>query len=266
MSPRRKRKEPAKAPPKRVSAEVREHDRESTRRDGLPALRTPERGLRRRGPAGMQIDPESLPVLAAFQDFLESERRRTRNRILALTALVVLVLLGFIGGGLLVGTVFFDQVAGDVEDVRDDVARLEDATGRWRTDAATALDDFGRKAEALRGELQTGQEKMTSFRTALTNETASTRGELADVREFIQLLEPKNMDLTKDLTDLRLRMADVMERVASGAAVPAPVEVTRAPMLAAAAPAAEPLRGPIVLRIVPPGSDAPTEWRVPIPE
>ncbi len=49
-------------------------------------------------PETLRRNADSLPVLAAFQEFLEIERRRTRGRMLTLTLLILIKLIA--GGGI----------------------------------------------------------------------------------------------------------------------------------------------------------------------
>jgi len=57
--------------------------------------------IERRQVAGIQRAPGSLPVLEAFQAFLENERRQARQRMLAITAFAVLLLSAVAGAGFL---------------------------------------------------------------------------------------------------------------------------------------------------------------------
>ncbi|HMP77688.1 MAG TPA: hypothetical protein PKE12_15440 [Kiritimatiellia bacterium] len=99
--------------------------------------------------AALQAFGNRLPVLQAFQEFLDIERRKARRR-LAATALGFLAVLF---GILVAGGVFFVQFAGRVD---RDVRQLEQAL-------AAARDETG----SLRGDAQAMQRALDSAQAAL---------------------------------------------------------------------------------------------------
>lgn len=60
----------------------------------------------------------SLPVLEAFQEFLEDERKRSRNRMFILTSIFTLLLFCVIFCGLFIGSVYLAKMKDEVKDVR----------------------------------------------------------------------------------------------------------------------------------------------------
>jgi hypothetical protein len=102
-----------------------------------------------RDSTALQAFGNRLPVLQAFQEFLEIERRKARRR-LAATAFGFLAVLLFI---LIAGGTFFFRFAGRVD---SDVRKLEQAL-------ASARDETG----ALRGDTQAMQRALDDARVAL---------------------------------------------------------------------------------------------------
>ena len=81
-------------PPQVLRERVRrEHDAALAPRsafDGMPMAVDREQLAELLKPETLRRNANSLPVLAAFQEFLDVERRRTRGRMLALTALRIM--------------------------------------------------------------------------------------------------------------------------------------------------------------------------------
>lgn len=71
--------------------------------------------IERRQVAGIQRAPGSLPVLEAFQAYLENEQRKARRRILAVTAFAVLLLCVVAGGGFVLVQRQLHRAAADFE-------------------------------------------------------------------------------------------------------------------------------------------------------
>jgi len=71
--------------------------------------------IERRQVAGIQRAPGSLPVLEAFQAFLENEQRKARRRMLAVTTVSLLLLCAASGGGFLLVKQQLRRAAVDVE-------------------------------------------------------------------------------------------------------------------------------------------------------
>jgi len=69
--------------------------------------------------------PKSLPVLAAFQEFLEDERKRSRNRMLILSGFFLLILVSVVTCGTLVGMLAYKDMQADYDQVCSNVVQLE---------------------------------------------------------------------------------------------------------------------------------------------
>ena len=60
----------------------------------------------------------SLPVLEAFQEFLEDERKRSRNRMFVLASIFTLLLVCVVFCGLFIGSVYLSKMKDELKDVR----------------------------------------------------------------------------------------------------------------------------------------------------
>ncbi len=79
----------------------------------LPA--TIARGVPDRCPeSGLALSAENLPVLNAFNEFLEAERRSTRRRFRALLYVFALLLLSTAAGGLVAGRFVIQRMRGEI--------------------------------------------------------------------------------------------------------------------------------------------------------
>jgi len=76
----------------------------------------------------------SLPVLEAFQEFLEEERKRSRNRMFVLSAIFTLLLICVIFCGLFIGSVYLGKMKNEVREVRfnseTEILKLQNETLR----------------------------------------------------------------------------------------------------------------------------------------
>jgi len=76
----------------------------------------------------------SLPVLEAFQDFLEEERKRSRNRMFVLSAIFTLLLICVIFCGLFIGSVYLSKMKNELREVRfnseTEILKLQNETLR----------------------------------------------------------------------------------------------------------------------------------------
>ena len=75
--------------------------------------------------AGIQRAPGSLPVLEAFQEFLDNERKRSKRRMVALCTFFVLLLLVTAGAGM--GVIYWQmqRVASDYDTVKTQTAEID---------------------------------------------------------------------------------------------------------------------------------------------
>ncbi len=78
------------------------------------------------GSGAIEKPPKSLPVLAAFQEFLDDERKRSRNRMLILSGFFLLILVSVVTCGTLVGMLVYKDMQADYERMESNVVQLEE--------------------------------------------------------------------------------------------------------------------------------------------
>jgi DNA repair exonuclease SbcCD ATPase subunit len=150
-----------------------------------------------RDSTALQAFGNRLPVLQAFQEFLEIERRKARRR-LAATAFGFLAVLLFI---LTAGGTFFFRFAGRVD---SDVRKLEQAL-------ASARDETG----ALRGDTQAMQRALDDARVAL----AALQEQLAALPASAPALDlaavAGTLDFLQAVQSLRAEQEPLLARLAA---------------------------------------------------
>jgi hypothetical protein len=212
---------------------------------------------------------ESLPVLEAFQEFLDTERRRSRNRVIAVAGLSFLMVL-LMGGGILVtGALMLRDLDAGVESLRRRLELVGSA-------AADQLKDTERITLALRkdvdGLLVTLSEKAKGPDVAAewSVERAAFSNALTLVQSNLSELSGQNLALRTELDRFRsevaaVRAASDRPRAEVTASLPEPVRS----VLANGADAVrkpEVTRPHLVISVLPAGEPAPVKWRLPIPE
>ena len=244
--------------------------------------------------AGIQRAPGSLPVLEAFQEFLDNERKKARRRMMILTGIFVTVLL-IAGGG--VGSaiawqmkrmaVDYDTVAAQAADLQAKLATEGERTRSSLETLETRLSEDSQTTRARHNELlaahtdvaghvEAERTRVTEMQTIL-DRLASENSALKDDLERVMKDWPSVTRQVKELTALRPSRPTVDRPAArkivekKTPVVDAPPTVTSPPKTTIAATPAAPARpgktstktSPLTLTIVPPGEAHGIRWRLP---
>jgi len=146
------------------------------------------------------ISKENLPVLAAFQEFLEMERRRTRNNVIALSLFFSFVLFGCILSAYFIGNALIRQMKTDLRGLESDV-RLT------RTDTITTLDSIKRESESINRQITSQNEKIT---VELNKGLSGQMTEISSVKEATDNLQKENEAIKEDVAKMRLALAAIV--------------------------------------------------------
>jgi hypothetical protein len=140
------------------------------------------------GPGGrLARRQESLPVLEAFQEFLDFERRKTRRRFYALMGLFAVVIVAIVFTGALFGSLAVGRVKARLAEFRDQMEHERLA------------------AQSTLGEVREGNlTVLDGVQTAISSNTAAVRSELASLRELVTLLDVRNATLQTEVERLNL--------------------------------------------------------------
>lgn len=225
--------------------------------------------------------PESLPVLHAFQEFLDVERRRMRNRIVGLSVFFTLVVLLVGVGSVLVGMVFLDMVQQDIDDVHAELAAFSRDAAEHRGLTEAALSALDRQTGELSSQVAMGTAELKEADAAMGARMSGQAEQVASLRSVMSAVETENALLRKelatlrtDMTALRTDLPAISNRVVSmvreiaelraPAATPIPSNVEAGE---ASAPQLTHVRlPPVELELRPPGVERSVIWRLPIPE
>ncbi len=225
--------------------------------------------------AGIQRAPGSLPVLEAFQDFLNMERRKARRRMLALSAFFVVLLLTAAGAG--TGIVFWQMkcMAVDYDNV---TARTKDLNAKLISEDETTRASLAELESRLESENQgliQRHEKLLSAHTTIAEQILQDGTSLTAIQETLDRLASENAALKEDLDRVMKDWPSVSQQVqALEGSKPSPAQprVTQ-PREASVVASTEvapvllkpsPPRSQIALTIVPQGEQHGIRWRLPV--
>jgi len=137
------------------------------------------KSIERQRYAGIQRAPDSLPVLEAFQSFLDEERRRMQRRLVTMSV-VLLLIMGLAGAGAIMATVRLGRRVSEqqlaIEQHRQDIEARAQSLARTVTEAGaqseTALAALAERIEQARGAWDDGHTGLEARQAELVGEQA----------------------------------------------------------------------------------------------
>ena len=246
-------------PPKTVRDTARRHVNGSAANGTAPATTS----LTRRGDYGLAETPESLPVLQAFHEFIESERKAARSKLVTLSLFFIAVVISLIAGAMAISNTFFDQVEGDVRMVQAESEQARRQLAGVKRDTQTALAGLSERTDILRSDILKDREALAAAHA----QTTSLVSRLGQMNEVIAMLELENTSLRQDLGAMNSHLPQVSSNLSVAVA-----EINRLRELVTESTGRRPVprrKGKsttIVASLLLPGSETGTAWRFPIPE
>lgn len=232
--------------------------------------------------AGIQRAPGSLPVLEAFQEFLETERRKAKRKMLALTALFSVLLIAAASGGTAAVIWQMKRNAVDYDAVSQKTATLETQLAENRKAIHASLADLDTRVEEDAQKLKTRQTSLQTAQADMTERIAARDKDLNALQEKLDHLASENALLKKDLTRVMQTWPSLTQRVEaltpllsakpaqkrveskSGAtSKTTPMQATDTSPSIVASSAAAPASA-LTLKITPPGDAVGIRWRLPL--
>lgn len=215
-----------------------------------------------------------MPVLQAFRDFLEAERRRARRKFAILASFFCVVLAIVIIGGLALLRIYARRIDSDVGTLRGALerSRAETAAVRAESDARLAAvrseahTSLAAMTNALNTALKGTRKSLEEMRTGMSTTIAGQSADLKDLMAVLTLLQEQNVSLREQIGEMGKRIEEQYSGVgptverSRALAEPAP-----APAQAVEAVKHEPA-GEINLTVRPAGSNPPMTFRVLPPE
>lgn len=169
-------------PPKSVTREVRSIARVSAQQGILPS-----------GP------DQPLPVLAAFQRFLEQERRRTAQRVLRLIVVFSLILIGLATGGVFLVRGILKSTLNDIALIRNEIGGLKGQVSQ----GAGVGDEFktlARNTTESIGQLTEQQRRASEQQKVVTSQLGDS---VTGLRELLSTLSSETQTLKQELAALK---------------------------------------------------------------
>lgn len=194
-----------------------------TPEEGSPVLKARPAGARiparKPGQAGMETkrpsvprpayaESDSLPVLAAFQDFIDVERGRTRRAITVLATMLTVVLCVAIGAAVLVGRYYLTQVRGDLAENREAAI----AAG-VRIDAVSK--EFENETKRLAGQMSDSVARYENTESGVQALDSKLAGAIGDMDALKNQLSTMAGDKDKTLKEFSDALATMTNRIAS---------------------------------------------------
>jgi hypothetical protein len=231
-------------------------------------------------PETLRRNADSLPVLAAFQEFLDVERRRSRGRMLALTFLFLILLLALGGVAGLLGLSYYRKTHAETQAVQAGLNALRTDVDASFT-ALGALSNVASRASVLEETFDKEMAALATEQDGLSTQLAGMNTNLAGLHSTIARLRVENAQLSEKMeqsaaewqmmTSQVDRIMGLLAQVQPPArpagsspeatekedAADAPAEVALSP--------APPPRESIVLAIIPKDEVRAVDWRVPLP-
>jgi len=223
-----------------------------------PAHAADTTALGRYGPSELAAAPDSLPVLRAFQDFIEEERVRSKRRMVAMAVFFLVILAAVVAGGLVAGSAITRRVRNDVRRVEDEVRQQTD---RIRDEAHTVVAQVAGQTRELVRRLDAERDDLSTAQTNLAGRVERYGGQIAGLKEVIDMLEAESAAVKNHLDALSDRMPPQTAAYAPSTGIPAAAAPAPAPE-----PPGVPRRSTVDLAIIPAGATKPVSWRMPIPE
>ncbi len=236
-----------------------------------------ERGITMVHPGALRTGHQDLPVLGAFGEFIETERRRSRNRMLLLAGFFIVILIAVVGAGLFISMVLFDRMDQDLRAAQKTFEdyKIEDTVRQ--SEAATTLTRIQGETKNLHENLSQQEDAMASTRESIDGFRTEYRQELVDLKKLVVVLEGENKTLRTELARTSAEIPELRDMMAA-LGRPAPLTVADPTLMttpvmpgagivpAPRAAASLPDAASFELNLMAAGQPKSVAWRLPIPE
>jgi hypothetical protein len=207
--------------------------------------------------SALQKPLDSLPVLSAFQEFLDHERERTRKRMIVLSISYLLALVIIVSVSMIGGMIMLKRLKGDFLNIQKEVTKLQTLSLKTRTDADTLAKRISTETTRIRTEIGSSTDEV---KTKLLNQVNSHDDKLDKMDQLVQSLQKDNTLLKDNLTSMQARwmtLTTSLTRIENireqGNKTSEHPQITATPSV-------------MKMFITPRGQNHMTEFRIPIPE
>jgi hypothetical protein len=205
---------------------------------------------------GLEKKAESLPVLDAFQQFLDVERKRARSRMVTLTLVLIVVFVAVAAISLTVALVYTRQFRKDFTDMKGQVSEFQSVSEKVNEDTKNRLQNFD-------GQIHDFANTATDVKTRAEQHDLA----LSKLQDSVTILETQNDMLRTDIVRLKngfpavsSSVEDLQKQVAklSYKSIRQTTEEQKLPPQVSSQA--------LVMPIVPRGKTNAVPWRIPCPE
>ena len=156
---------------------------------------------------------ESLPVLAAFSDFIKEEQRRSRNRMLIMGFLFTIMIIVVIGAGVFVGTAFYNQVHSDLRQTKSDLNSYHIKSEIEKSRTEEKLSQIQALASNIAHNISQQEQKLQSTQKSFNSNKESYQQELADMKQVIDSLSLENKKLKNDSEQTNIKLPELTAQI-----------------------------------------------------
>jgi len=147
---------------------------------------------------GHPIRPSpTLPVLSAFQEFLEADRARVRRRLWAVLAVNAFVVFVVVIAGVALGYRFFNKTAEAFSQVENELANLKNTATRDRQTIRAGLAKVSEETLTLRQQIDSTSADFESIRSRLLQQLDSYSNEMETLHKLATEIQQKVALLTQ---------------------------------------------------------------------
>ena len=208
-------------------------------------------------------NPESLPVLEAFQMFLDTERKRARNRMLAMTALFAMLLIIIAGFSLFIGMFFASQIQNDMKDMQKDFSEFKSAANKIKNEADLAFQRFTLDTTKLRNEIIEGKYAFDEAKSGVDSRIVGYDSKLDKINKTMRMLEQENNLLKNNIGSIRSEIKPLAASLAMMEIAKSKPDFSQKTIAQNLIPLEPSI---MAMTIQPPGKSGTVIWYLPIPE
>lgn len=230
-------------------------------RGSIPSLRSSSSEIADIG----DVSAESLPVLKAFQEFIETERRHARRQVMVVTTFFLMLFVLVTGAGAFFGYVFFSQMNTDMAILRSELAS---ANTRVRKDTADMISTLAERTDSLPNSSDMIKNASLEISNTFSTALSARQAEMDQIRSALKAVQLQNNELRTMFTDLALPDPSVStsKTMADSGILPTSGETAQIATSKASNLQENESPHPLEIAILAPGANEPVKWRIPISE
>jgi cell division protein FtsB len=214
------------------------------------------------------VSADSLPVLQAFQDFLESERKHARRQIMTVTSFFLLLFLIITGAGAFFGYVYFEKMNNEIVFLHSELSRSKSTMSIETKKRLSGLAD---RTDALSTRIVDGdvliKQATAEISSTFSNSMTASFAELDQIRNSLAALQKENRSLRHDLATINITppaTSPSMEMASSSSSYPSETSTSLPAVRKVPKPPTSSALSPLEIGILAPGSSNAMKWRIPI--